>query len=174
MRKPHRCYPRQLTAVVIILALLLVVGIGAWSTWRGGDDDLTTRELSRRPSKFDPVAQPDGSWCAKEIATACVRPDGAIHIPKGNAPDTLIAYFAIRTKMRDVDSPPSWGWALGEAEYQTQEVSGQWSASDALARMLEGSGLTVDVDRSDRVFIQPRERSDANSPESHVGGRSGS
>jgi hypothetical protein len=141
--KVNCCDTRKLTPIVIPIVLAILIAIGILWALKPGNYPVTTRVTFTPSSTSDPVAQPDGSWCARNIPTACVRPDGSIHIPRGSTPDTLIAFFAIRKKMPNVESLALWDYASYGPEYETQEVSGVLSADDALKALLKGSGLTI-------------------------------
>lgn len=121
--------------------ITLVVGVGliGFVAWQAGGPERAT--APKPPVKA--IHHPDGSWCANTLITACVQPSGEVHIPRGEAAETLMAYFRLRPHIPGVE-PPLNAFAyevLQDEPIHTNEVTGRLGARETLERMLDGTVL---------------------------------
>jgi hypothetical protein len=127
---------------------------------------LTVREVGRPrgpeplPLPMAPqrtVQSPSGSWCAEKLPSACVSASGEIYMPAGEIGTTLDALFSICEQMPGAPAA-CMGVLLEQGrEIHTRAVSGRMSPDEALARMLEGTGLRAVGDIKNGVGFLPTE-----------------
>jgi hypothetical protein len=112
-----------------------LVGFAAWQV--GGPDRAATPDY-----RWKEIQLPDGSWCADSLITACVSPSGQVNIPRGEAAETLSAYYKIRRHIPGAEPLDVLGYetSRGTPVY-TNEVAGELSARGTLDLMLDGTGL---------------------------------
>lgn len=104
------------------------------------------------------LRQPNGAWCAHAVLSACVRQDGEVFIPAGEAKDTIMAYCDIRSKIPGASArTPSCIYEERgpKGNYRTNEVSGRLDSVTVLTRMIEGSGLElVPMGSLDAIYVR--------------------
>lgn len=148
---PTRKWSSLSAAVSISLAVGACIGVAIWYVTR----HTTPSGLPLGENNYKVALQPNGYWCSEIIETACVSPNGDIYIPSGEIGQTINAFMSICEK---IPGAPRVCFAIlldQRRPIQTREVSGRFGADEALARMLEGTGLQAKGRLDDSVWFVP-------------------
>lgn len=99
------------------------------------------------------IQRTDGFHCYRLLKDACVHPEqGLLHIPKGDASQTVEAFFKLYKFMGKWEKPA----VLSTDDFkgkETQAVDIRFNGRAELERMLHGSGLVI-VDRGVGISIE--------------------